>query len=153
MIENEQRPLPLRTAKKKTSNIDTRNIFYLKIGLILALILTGLIFAFLASKKFPQKKEVLGTETKGSIAGDIKDQAEDFAIKTKITTEGLISKTVGNVLSETTKALTKTINETASKSAETVTDYIFKNTIVNVIKQIENLPPKQQEDIRNEICK
>lgn len=152
MIENEQRPLPLRTSKKKTSSTDTRNIFYLKIGLILALILTGVIFAFLASKKFPQKKEVLGTETKGSFAENIKNQAEDFAVKTKITTEGLISKTVNNVLNETTKVLTNTINETASKSAETVTDYIFKNTIINVIKQIENLPSKQKDEIKKQIC-
>jgi len=152
MITNEQTSLPQRSGKKKTDDANARNIFYLKIGLILALILTGLIFAFIASKKLPQKKEVLGTETKGTFAENIKDQAEDFAVKTKITTEGLISKTVNNVLNETIKVLTNTINETASKSAETVTDYIFKNTIVNVIKQIENLPEKQKEEIKQQIC-
>lgn len=152
MITNEQTPLSSRPKKKKADKANTKNIFYIKIGLIMALVLSGVILAFLASKRLPQKKEVLGTEDKISTTENLFNQAEDFANQTKITTEGLISKTVSNVLSETTKVLTNTINETASKSAETVTDYIFNNTIVNVIKQIDNLPEKQKEEIKKQIC-
>lgn len=45
------------------------------------------------------------------------------------------------------------IDDTASKAAEAATDTIFQNTVGNLLKQIDKLPQKQQQDIKNQICK
>jgi hypothetical protein len=66
---------------------------------------------------------------------------------------GTMSNQTGQTFQDAIKRLTSIITDTASKSAQNVSNTLFDNTVGTVLKQINNLPAKQQEDIRRNICK
>jgi hypothetical protein len=118
---------------------------YFKFFLILSLLLLGIIFK--PSVKKVEAPEVLGAkESKkdelnlNEIKKELENKMNDFFQTIKSTSE----KTV-----ETT---TNTISQTASKSAQTVTNFIFDQAINNILKEVEKLPPQQQEKIKEKIC-
>lgn len=113
----------------------------LKIFLILILAITGFFInqVYLRKKKqiikneISQKKEVLGESIIKNIDKGLKK----------------VEEVTGDVLGEVTTLVTNS----ASKSAEVVTDFVFENTVGNLVKQIDKLPQRQQEEIREKICK
>lgn len=127
------------------------NHLYIRLGIILLLIVGGFVLSQKivrdkALKKTSSLNEVLGTESKveKNILEPLKKSGEDIVQKTVKETE----KTVQTVLG----VATSLVSSTASKSAEAVTDYVFQNTVGTVIKQIDKLPEKQQEEIKKQIC-
>ncbi|NTU74487.1 hypothetical protein HGB07_10280 [Candidatus Roizmanbacteria bacterium] len=55
-------------------------------------------------------------------------------------------QTIANSVASEAKQVT-------SQSAENVTDYVFQSTVGNVVKQIKKLPDKQQNEIKEILCK
>lgn len=41
----------------------------------------------------------------------------------------------------------------ATKSAEIVTNFVVENTVKSITNQVEKLPQKQQEEIKQNLCK
>lgn len=66
---------------------------------------------------------------------------------------GTMSGGIEKTLQDTLKRFTSVITDTASKSAENVSDTIFDSTVGTVLQQIDKLPEKQREDIKRNICK
>lgn len=124
--------------------LENNNGFYVRFFLIATVIIIGLIL----SKKISPKKyqpEVLGRQTVIKKSKDLEKEGINFI---NATTKK-IGKTVNNVLGEATS----TIIDTASKSAESISDFVFDNTIGNILKQFEKLPKAEQERIKERICK
>ncbi len=121
-----------------------------KVIFILLLILSAsFLFKLAQNKKFNQA--VLGKNTNSqkkennvSLA-DLKKQGEN--VYNQISNSA--QKEAGLVLG----TFTDLISDTASKSADTVKEYIFTNTVGNVLKQIDKLPSQEKEMIKKEVCK
>jgi len=65
---------------------------------------------------------------------------------------GTMSNGVEKTLQDTLKHFTSVITDTASKSANSVSDTIFDSSVGTVLKQIDKLPEKQRDDIKRNIC-
>jgi len=121
---------------------------YIRLGIILFLIVIGLMINFIRSKQ-TENKEVLGAQkiTKSSkpiSTDEVYNRGKEIANDVVVQSENIL----GNVLGE----VTNYVSGVASQSAETVSDYVFDNTVGNLIKQIDKLPQKQQEDIKRNLC-
>lgn len=116
----------------------------LKFIIVLLLLVTGIILSRIPFKKKSQDT-ILGAETKQI---DLKETGKTFE---KIIDQEMekAKKSMDDVLGEATSFVT----DTASRSAETVTDFIFDNTVGSIVKQINKLPEKQQEEIKERVCK
>lgn len=132
--------------KKNTEK--KRTIPLLNIVFILLLISGSILVGFFLGRG--QKKDI----------GDILGEEKKTVLQEKkdlIPSPGLVLGTMTNAvektMQETIKRFTTVITYTASKSAETISDTIFDSTVGTVLKQINSLPIKQQEDIRRNICK
>lgn len=121
---------------------------YIKLGVIILFIVVGLVFNFLRPKD-KEKKTVLGIQkvikpeeplTTEEVYNRGKEIANDVVTQTE--------NTLDNVLGE----ITNYVSGVASQSAENVSNYVFDNTVGNLIKQIDKLPQKQQEDIKKNLC-
>jgi hypothetical protein len=78
----------------------------------------------------------------------IQEQAIATAQEAKKVATAKAEEVAGVVQGEATKI----IDEVASKSAETVADYVYKNTVGVVIRRLlEMVPEKQREDIKKEL--
>lgn len=112
--------------------------------IVFALLVVGIVLNKWPTKKINTNK-ILGMETKNKIS--LEKKGED--LKSVLDNEMDKAKnSLDNVLGETTSF----IASTASKSAEIVTDFIFDNTVGNIIKQINKLPEKQQQEIKERVC-
>ena len=130
--------------KNSASKISTFRIVF-----ILFIIAGVFLFDYFVKNKKPAT-QVLGEEAKSEknkepIVDDIKKQAEETANQAV--------KSLGEVVDSVLNDATKYLNITASKSAETVKDYVFDNTVGTLLKQIDKLPDKQKEEVKQEICK
>ncbi len=108
----------------------------LKIGFLIALLVAG----YIISKVMPKPKplNILGVSvTKKTPLPSIQEETTKF-----------IKETSNNLINDAID----TVSSFASQSATTVTDAVFTNTVVNVVKQIDKLAPKQQEEIKKAIC-
>lgn len=116
----------------------------LKFIIVLLLLVTGIILSRIPFKKKSQDT-ILGAETKQI---DLKETGKTFE---KIIDQGMdkAKKSMDDVLGEATSFVT----DTASRSTEIVTDFIFDNTVGSIVKQINKLPEKQQEEIKERVCK
>ena len=125
-----------------------------KIIMLIFLLSGGLALNYM-KKDIPRQKDdlVLGAMRNKSeynnSTNNILDSLNDDSksLLNKSLTAG--QNTVGQIAGATTEIATSI----ASKSAEAVTDFIFDNTVGNVDKQIDKLPQKEQEKIRDELCK
>jgi hypothetical protein len=54
-----------------------------------------------------------------------------------------------NIVGEATKFFT----ETASKSGTSLKEYLFANTVGNLLRQIDKLPLQEKEMIKKELCR
>jgi len=54
-----------------------------------------------------------------------------------------------NIVGEATKFFT----ETASKSGTSLKEYLFTNTVGNLLRQIDKLPLQEKEMIKKELCR
>ncbi len=131
---------------------DNDRSFYLKTGLLALLLIVAFIVGTRKYNFQKDNRQVLGKEfefAKGKDKGgqeiaDIKEKSRQFIKKTTKNGE----KIVGQILGETSKV----IDQTASKSAETVNNIIFQNTIKKVIDQIDKLPKSQKEKVIEDLC-
>lgn len=124
-------------------------VYYFKFALFILLIGGVLILGKIAERNVRNQK-VLGTEIKKitntrSLTDEIKQQTEKMAKDLTQSTQ----KIIDNVLGEATKAITNT----ASSGAIALTDYVFDSTVGNLVKQIDKLSTRQQEEIKKNICK
>lgn len=112
-------------------------------------LLTFVIYIGQIIEKNYKTEKVLGAETKNSggvkILDEINDKIKGIFAQSVKTAE----KSVDGVIDEAMQYAT----ETASKSAEAVKDSIFQSTVGIIIKQIDKLPNKQKEEIKNQVCK
>lgn len=86
-------------------------------------------------------KEILGKETVENIQKSLPKNIEEAVKNTE--------EAAGNVLGQVTNLVTNT----ASKSAETISNIIIDNTVGSLMKQMDKLPDRQKEEIKNIICK
>ncbi len=128
--------------------IDNKPDYFLILRLffISALIVTAVIFNKTRSGQVKSRNEVLGQTKENTLSLDnlqagAKKILDEAANKTE--------ETLGDVLGQAQTFA----EQTASKSASSVSDFIFDNTVGSIIKQIDKLPQNQQEDIRRNICK
>ena len=132
----------LKSIEKSNNGIKIRLV------VVTFLIAGGIIFnAAWISRKNTNKENVLGNESerKKITVTPIEEKVGDWV-------DGAVSKTeetAGSVLGE----LTQTVIDIATQSAKKATDFVFDSTVGNVVKQVEKLPEKQQEEIKKEICK
>jgi len=134
----------------KKNNNNKRGIRLINILFILLLIMGSVVVGYAFGKG--QDKDV------GDILGEKKQTAlrktkENNSNSSSGSVLGSMTTGVEKTLQDSIKRLTSIITDTASKSAENVTDAFFDSTVGTVLKQINKLPEKQQEDIRRNICK
>jgi len=121
---------------------------YIRLGIILFLITVGLAINFIKGKQIENKK-VLGVQkivqpNKAISTEEVYNRGKEIANDVVAQSENVL----GNVLGE----VTNYVSGVASQSANTVSNYVFDNTVGNLIKQIDKLPEKQQEDIKRNLC-
>ncbi|MDH7476300.1 MAG: hypothetical protein QHH09_02395 [Microgenomates group bacterium] len=135
---------PSRKRAGKTSN----KLIFLKISLIIILLIFGFIFAKFAQRKLAEQNRILGAKAE-NYQENIENKIGHFLKKTGSNAEEIVTSGVKNILS----TVSETVVDTASKSAGVVSEFVFENTIGNLLKQIEKLPPEQKEQIKKEICR
>ena len=115
----------------------------LKLIILTCLVATGFTLATIARKTILTKTRptVLGNST----VNDIKKSGTSILDEINTNTQAWASDILG--------VATKTVNSTANKATETISDYVFDNTVGNLLKQIDKLPEKQREDIKRNVCK
>ncbi len=117
----------------------------LRLFFISALIVVAIIFNRTRGKEAKPQSEVLGqTKTNPISLDSLQTGAKNLLDQAANQTE----ETLGDVLGQAQTFA----EQTASKSASSVSDFIFDNTVGSIIKQIDKLPRDQQEDIRRNIC-
>ncbi len=115
----------------------------LKLIILVCLIATGFTLATIA------KKTIL-TKTRPTVLGDtvtkeLKKSGSSLLDEINTNTQAWANEILG--------VATKSINKTASQATESISDYVFDNTVGNLLKQIDKLPEKQKEDIKRNVCK
>lgn len=115
----------------------------LKLIILVCLVATGFTLATIA------RKTIL-TKTRPTVLGDtvkkeLKKSGSNLLEEINTNTQAWASDILG--------VATKTINNTANQATESISDYVFDNTVGNLLKQIDKLPEKQREDIKRNICK
>jgi hypothetical protein len=112
------------------------------------ILISGLIIAAIFLNKFysdetkeRKSKEILGKETIKKIEESAKKNIEPVVKSTQ--------QTVGSVLG----SVTNLVSETASKAGETAGSFVFEQTVGNIVKQIDKLPPREREKIKEEVCR
>jgi len=128
--------MAIRPLEKKTNSG-----LMLKISAILLLLIAGAFYVSLKPQVIKDRPSVLGESTKTNI----KKEGEKIV--------GSLTETATQSINDMVAAATRLVGNTATKSAQTISDYIFDNTVGNLLKQIDKLPPDQQENIRRSICK
>ena len=123
---------------EKADNRENRRLG-LKIGFLIILLAAG----FLLSKLIPkntnkENNNILGAQEISN--GDKPPVAEKATQFIQNTADSVINNAVDSITS------------LASQSAATVTDTVITNTVINAVKQIDKLPIRQQEEIRQAIC-
>ncbi|NTU46419.1 hypothetical protein HGA88_02230 [Candidatus Roizmanbacteria bacterium] len=63
-----------------------------------------------------------------------------------------VSQQAQTAIGGVTKQATALASDTASKAGEVVGEYIFQNTVGNLVKQVDKLPEKQKEEVKKMIC-
>jgi hypothetical protein len=123
--------------KKEDRQIKIRLLF------LFFLILSALLFSFFVKNKPPKenkktfpRQEVLGEKTENPKI-DLPDLEKEF-------------KQYKNQL---TKEMNRLFEQTASKSNEIISSFVYDTAIKPLINQIQKLPKNQQEKVREEICK
>ncbi len=100
--------------------------------------------ALLIKKATRPKREILRGKTLKKKQLNIKENLASF-----IDQAGeKVGETVSNVLGETTSVIVNT----ATKSAQAVSEFILDSTVGNIIKQVDKLPKHEQEKIKEYIC-
>jgi len=125
------------------------NYFPKVIFILLLIVSASFLFKFAQSRQFNQK--VLGEDTnlkkkeKTYSLVDIRKSGED--LYGQVSTS--IQKETGIVLG----TFTDLLSDVASKSADTVKEYVITNAVGNIMKQIDKLPGQEKEMIKKEICR
>ena len=65
----------------------------------------------------------------------------------------LAKDTVSDLGGSVLGTATEYVSDIASKSAGTVEGFVVDSTVGGIVKQVEKLPKKQQEDIKEALCK
>lgn len=121
---------------------------YIRVGIVIFLVIVGLTINLIRNKQV-KNKEVLGTEKSVEVGKPI--STEEVYNRGKTIANDVVTQSE-NVLSNVLGEVTSYVSGVASQSAETVSNYVFDNTVGNLIKQIDKLPQKQQEDIKRNLC-
>ncbi len=121
---------------------------YIRVGIVIFLVIVGLTINLIRNKQM-KSKEVLGTEK--SVEVDKPISTEEVYNRGKAIANDVVTQSE-NVLSNVLGEVTSYVSGVASQSAETVSNYVFDNTVGNFIKQINKLPKEQQEDIKRNLC-
>ena len=66
---------------------------------------------------------------------------------------GLARDTVTDLGGSVLGTATEYVSDVASKSAEKVGEMVIDSSVAGIMKQVDKLPKKQQEDIKNALCK
>ena len=128
-----------------------KKTIYIKIGFLILLILLGVFIFRYAWLKKAATEDTLGAETslkdgKASVSlEEIQAQGEDLV--NQLSTNA--KQQVGSVLG----TFDDLVSDQASKSADTVKEYIIVNTVGGLLQQIDKLPEADQELIKKEICR
>lgn len=136
--------MALKKIEKSTKSIPLKVVF------VLLLLLTGLIFNKISFKKKTPKNDVLGEEVRkmSSPAASLKNTVKKESQQVIDNGLNTAKKAADNVINQVTDLAVQTASEAAAK----VSDVIFDNTVGNIIKQVNNLPSDQKEDIKRNIC-
>lgn len=114
----------------------------MKIGVLAFLIGVG----YLLTKVSVNKKDIVDRAEVLSVESEkiVKENTQNLTVS-------LVDKSkdvVGDVLGQATDL----VEEVASRSADTVSDFIFDKATEPLIDQIKKLSPDQQEEIKKNIC-
>lgn len=122
---------------------------YIRVGLIVVLVVVGLLISFFRKNPQADTKKVLGVQK--SVLSDkeisfdnVYNRGQEIANDVIVQSENVLGDVLGEV--------THYVSGVASQSADVVSNYVFDNTVGNLIKQIEKLPKDQQEDIKRNLC-
>lgn len=115
---------------------------------ILLLIISSIGVGFVLGQK---KNSVTPSIARASLQKQV--STKDNAFSTLGSVLGTVTSGAEERLKNMVNQFTETITNTASQSAKQVSDAVFDSTVGTVLKQIDKLPAKQQEDIRRNICK
>lgn len=74
-------------------------------------------------------------------------------IQSKVSLVRLAKDTVTDLGGSVLGTATEYMSDIASKSAGTVEGFVIDSTVGGIVKQVDKLPKKQQEDIRKALCK
>jgi HEAT repeat protein len=115
----------------------------MKIGVLVFLIGVGYLLSKVSvnKKNIATRAEVLSVESERIVKENTQNLAVSLMDKSK--------DVIGDVLGEATDL----VEEVASRSADTVSDFIFDKATDPLIDQIKKLPPNQQEEIKKNICR
>lgn len=124
---------------------------YLKILLIFILI----VFGFFIVGPIYSKKNQLEPVKNSTSSAKQKTNSSILGVVTNSVNQLLksVSKKAEDLAGEIFGQATNFVVNTANQLAEQATDFIFKNTVPGLLKQIRKLPKKDLEKIREQLCK
>ncbi len=65
----------------------------------------------------------------------------------------LAKDSVGDFSGSVLGTATSYVSDMTSKSADKVSDIVIENTASSIVKQVDKLPKKQQEELKKALCK
>ena len=105
-------------------------------------------YLFARSRSAAEKGAVLGNTSGKSAVFGIEQLKNDA---TKLLQNSV--KSTSSVVSDTVKQLGDVLGDATSQSIEKAKDAVLDSAYSNAVKQIEKLPPDQQEKIKEHICR
>ncbi len=114
----------------------------MKIGVLAFLIGIG----YLLTKVTVNKKDIVDRAEVLSVESEkvVKENTQNLAVSLMDKSKDV----VGDVLGQATDL----VEEVASRSADTVSDFIFDKATEPLIDQIRKLPPDKMEEVKKNIC-
>ena len=123
-----------------------KKMIYIKIAFLALLLFFGF---FLSQKvKKVEAPDVLGVKEAKTqdqllpnLGEKIKETVEDTVIQVKESADSMLAEVENKV------------EGVATQSSKMVVDYVFNTAVSNITKQIEKLPEKEKNEIKEQICK
>ncbi len=137
--------MPIRPLEKKKKE---NHAFVPKLIFLVLLIAVGFVVDKVAPWKHMSRKansNVLGVEENAKPIHSVQQDIQSLADN--------LGKTAGSISDTTIGGAMQFVSNVASESSQAVSNLVFDSTVGNVVKQIDKLPPQEQQRLKEQICK
>lgn len=139
-----------------SSFIAANKVLALKIGVV-TIIGASAAVPFVVKQQAPSHEEILGVEEATVVPTAVPtEKPEDIVKLARKTAEDFIdtsTTTVRSIADTVRDTVTSSVQQVASKSADTVSHTVIQNTTTTIMQQIEKLPEKEKQVVKDVVCK